>query len=494
MSDSNQTGTLAKKDSLIDFSGLITKIPLTKGKIICLIIAILLPFACAQLTLPGAGEKAGIALGICLSVIVAMFGGLVSCGPAGAILCFLGIVTGTLQPAVLTGSVGAGLFFQFVGLCTVGYGIESTPFGSRLAYLLLEKFGRKPRNVVIILLVVTAALSSVISNFATLVLMSTITHRILQEMGVKPGNKFGAACMLAVVAGAATGGMGFLQGSIGVNMYSLNAIASSTKGGYTITAAQWAPIGWITLIILLPIMAFIYLKCVKFTDSDVKLPESSYYREKLHELGPIGGSEIRWLVMMVTLVVLMIMGFTTLNLMLIFAFLAVCPGIGVTNTRDAFSKGIPWEVVFSCATLAMLGTILESNGVAAWLGNLLAPMLSGVSPLLMMLLLAGGAALMTNICIGGTYPTIAVFVSCTAPVIEMLGYNPAIILMPAIIAISFTICVYAQSTVYANYVYGYYDVKEPVLPGILTSVAGVIVASLVCYFLAPVLWGTSLYL
>ena len=323
---------------------------------------------------------------------------------------------------------------------------------------------------------------------------ATIAHRILQEMGVKPGNKFGAACMLAVVAGAATGGMGFLQGSIGVNMYSLNAIASSTKGGYTITAAQWAPIGWITLIILLPIMAVIYLKCVKFTGTDVKLPESSYYREKLHELGPIGGSEISWLVMMVTLVVLMIMGFTTLNLMLIFAFLAVCPGIGVTNTRDAFSKGIPWEVVFSCATLAMLGTILDANGVAVWLGNLLAPMLSGVSPLLMMLLLAGGAALMTNICIGGTYPTIAVFVSCTAPVIEMLGYSPAIILMPAIIAISFTICVYAQSTVYANYVYGYYDVKEPVLPGILTSAAGVIIASLVCYFLAPVLWGTFLYI
>ncbi len=494
MNNSNQTGAPAKRDSFIDFTGLITKIPLTKGKIICLIIAILLPFACSQLTLPGAGEKAGIALGICLSVIVAMFGGLVSCGPAGAILCFLGIITGTLDSATLTGSVGAGLFFQFVGLCTVGYGIESTPFGSRLAYLLLEKFGQKPRNVVIILLVATAVLSSMISNFATLVLMSTIAHRILQEMGIKPGNKFGAACMLAVVAGACTGGMGFLQGSIGVNMYSLNAIASSTKGGYTITAAQWAPVGWITLIILLPIMAVVYLKCVKFSNTDINLPGTDYYRQKLYELGPVGGSEIRWLVMMISLVVLMIMGFTTLNLMLIFAFLAVCPGIGVTNTRDAFSKGIPWEVVFSCATLAMLGTILQANGVAAWLGDLLAPMLSGVSPLLMMLLLAAGAALMTNVCIGGTYPTIAVFISCTAPVIETLGYHPAIILMPTIIVISFTVCVYAQSTVYANYIYGYYDVKEPVLPGILTCIAGVIIASLVCYFLAPILWGTSLYL
>lgn len=492
---SNSPETLKQKDSFIDFSGLITKIPMTKGKIICLIVAVILPFICSTISLPGAGEKAGIALGICLSVIVAMFGGVVSCGPAGAILCFLGIVTGTLQAQTLTGSVGAGLFFQFVGLCTVGYGIESTPFGSRLAYWLLKKFGKKPRNVVIILLVATAVLSSVISNFATLVLMSTITHRLMQEIGVQPGkSKFGAACMLAVVAGAATGGMGFIQGSIGVNMYSLNAIANSTAGGFTITAAQWAPIGWITLLLLLPCMAVIYLKCVKFTDKDVNLPDSAYFQQKLNDLGRIGGSEIRWLIMMIVLVVLMIKGINTLCLMLIFSFLAVCPGIGVTNTRDAFTKAIPWEVVFSCATLAMLGSILHANGVSTWLGNLLAPVLTSVSPLLMMILLAAGAALMTNVCIGGTYPTIAVFISCMAPVVETMGYNPAIILMPAIITISFTICVYAQSTVYTNYSYGYYDSKEPVLPGVLTCIAGVLISSLVCYFLAPVLWGTPLVL
>lgn len=492
---SNNPETLKQKDSLIDLSGLITKVPMTKGRIIALIIAIILPFVFNMISFGDYGEKAGLALGIVISTIICMLSGILTCGPAGALVCLLGILTGTLNPQSLTASVGAGLFFQFVGLCAVGYGIESTPFGSRLAYFLLAKFGKKPRNIFIVILIATAALSSVISNFATLVLMSTITHRLMQEIGVKPGkNKFGAACMLAVVAGAATGGMGFIQGSIGVNMYSINAIANSTQGGFTITAAQWAPIGWITLILLFPCMIFIYLKCVKFSNSDVDLPEGDYFKNKLAELGPIGGSEIRWLVMMAALVILMIKGVTTLNLMLLFTCLAVMPGIGVTNTRDVFTKAIPWEVVFSCATLSMLGTILNSNGVAAWLGDLITPIISGVSPLFIMLILAGGAALMTNVCIGGTYPTIAVFVSCMAPVVEQLGYNPAIVLMPAIIVISFTLCFFAQSTVYANYIYGYYDQKEPVLPGALTCIAGVIISSLVCYFLAPILWGTPLVL
>lgn len=491
---SNQTQeTTKKKDQLLDLNGLITKIPITKGKLICLVVAIIIPFLFAQISFGDYGEKAGLALGICISVVICMLAGLCSCGPAGALLCFLGIVTGILDTKVLTGSVGAGLFFQFVGLCIVGYGIESTPFGSRLSYTMLKKFGKKPRNIVIVILVATAALSSVISNFATLVLMSTIVHRLMQEMSVQPGkNKFGAACMLAVVAGAATGGMGFIQGSIGVNMYSINAIANSTAGGWTISAAQWAPIGWITLILLLPCMAIFYLKCIKFSDDDVQVPEASYYDSKLSELGSIGGSEIRWLIMIIALVVLMIKGVTTIKLMLIFAFLAVCPVIGVTNTRDAFSKAIPWEVVFSCATLSMIGNILNGNGVAAWMGDLIAPAVSGVSPLILMILLSGGAALMTNICVGGTYACIAVFISCMAPVIEQLGYNPAIILMPAIITISFTVCFYAQSTVYANYSYGYYDQKAPILPGALTCIAGVLISSLVCYFLAPVLWGTSI--
>lgn len=482
-----------KKDQILDFNGLITKIPMTTAKWISLAAAIAIPFLFAQLQLPGAGEKAGLALGICVSVVICMLAGIVSCGPAGALLCFLGIVTGTLQAAQLTGAVGAGLFFQFVGLCIVGYGIESTPFGSRLSYTMLKVFGKKPKSIVVVILVATAALSSLISNFATLVLMSTIVHRLLQEMKIEKGkSKFGAACMLAVVAGAATGGMGFIQGSIGVNMYSINAIAGATQGGWTITAAQWAPIGWITLILLLPCMAFFYLKTIKFSNDDVQVPEASYYNQKLGELGPIGGSEIRWLIMIVALVVLMIKGVTTLNLMLVFATLAVLPLVGVTNTRDAFTKAIPWEVVFSCATLSMIGTILNANGVAAWLGGLIAPVVSGVSPLVLMILLAGGAVLMTNICVGGTYACIAVFVSCMAPIIEQLGYNPAIILMPTIIVISFTVCFYAQSTVYANYSYGYYDQKTPILPGALTCIAGVIISSLVCYFLAPVLWGVSI--
>jgi di/tricarboxylate transporter len=344
-----------QNDRFMDIVGLRSEIPLTKGKIICIIVAIATTVACVYLPLDSYGDKAGIALGLTVGVIILMLGGICSCGPAGAIFCFAAIVTGTLDMSVLTAAVGGGLFFQFVGLCIVGYGIEATPFGSRLAYIMLKVFGKNPKAVVVVILVATAVLSSLISNFATLVLMSAMTHKILTEIGHTPGSgRFGAACMLAVVAGASVGGIGFLQGSIGINMFSINAITTTTVGKFTITAGQWAAVGWITLILLLPCVAFIYLKCIKFDSKDVQLVGSDYYQQKLSELGAVGGSEWRWIIMIVSLVVLMIMGFNTVTLMLIYIFLAVCPGIGIVSTRDGFAKAIPWEVVFSCATTAMI--------------------------------------------------------------------------------------------------------------------------------------------
>jgi|GEM_PF-1076629 len=484
-----------KKDRFIDFGGLRSGIPLTKQKIIWIIAAIAVSVACSFISFEGYGDKAGIALGIIVGSIMLMLGGICSCGPAGAIFCFLTIVTGTLELSSLTASVGAGLFFQFVGLCIVGYGIEATPFGSRLAYIMLEKFGKNPKAVVVVMLVATAMLSSLISNFATLVLMSTITHRILTEIGQKPGDsKFGAACMLGVVVGASIGGMGFIQGSIGVNMFSINAIASGTVGNFTITAGQWAVVGWITLILLLPCVAFIYLGCIKFDSKDVQLVGTDFYRQKLKSLGSMGGSEWRWILMVVSLVVFMIKGFNTIQLMLIYTFLAVCPGIGIVSTRDAFTKAIPWEVVFSTATISMIGNVVNNNGIAKWLGDLILPVVSNVSPLIIMIVLAALAGVFINITTGTTYAAIAIFVTCTAPVIEAIGYNPSLVLMPTIIIISFMICFYAHATVYPNYSYGYYKAGDLVLPGALTVVVGVIISSLVCYLLAPTLWGVSLYI
>lgn len=94
--------------------------------------------------------KAGLAVGIIISDLILMLSGIISCGVSGALVCALGILTGLLEPSNVT---GGSIFFQFTGLCMIGYGVEVTPLGRRFSYLVLEIFGKSPRRIVMSFLV-----------------------------------------------------------------------------------------------------------------------------------------------------------------------------------------------------------------------------------------------------------------------------------------------------------------------------------------------------
>ena len=484
-----------RRNPLIDFRGNDTGLALNVKRIIGIVIAIAAPFLCSLLPLASYGEKAGLALGIVLSTMALLICDVLSPGATGALFCFVSILCGIMDLSALQDYVGNGLFFQVIGLCMVGYGIESTPFGSRLAYLVLYKLGSKPKRIVVAILVVTAVLSSVISNFATVALMTTLIHAMMNEMGELPGkSRFGAACMLATVAGANIGGMGFINGSIGVNLMAIGQINAGTTGDYNITPAQWAMVGWTILIPLLVVVSFVLLHTIKFDPSSVNLLSKEFYKGKLDELGRIGGSEIRWLLTIIALLAFLLMGLNANILMLIFIPLVMAPCVGIMKSRDAFAKGVPWEVMFCMTTLGMLGTIFNNNGLADWIADLVAPLISGFSPFVIMLLLTTLAGLLANLLVGGTYANITICVAVVAPILESLGLNPSIMLMPSIILISFMFSLAPHATVFVNYVYGYYTQKDLLVNGLLITAAGIIISCLVCYFLAPLYWGTSIYI
>lgn len=483
------------KNALLDLTGTSTGIEMTSKRIIAIICAVAAPLLCQFLPLAAYGEKAGLALGLVAATMILMLTHTVSVGPAGSLFCFTAVCTGLLDMGTLQTSVGNGLFFQCIGMCIVGYGIEATPFGARLTYTLLEKFGKNPKYIVVAILVATAILSSIISNFATAVLMVALIHKMLQEMGEQPGkSRFGAACMIAVVVGANTGGMGFINGSIGVNLFGIGQINAGTTGNYNITAAQWAMVGWITLIPLLIIASFVLLKSIKFEAKDVKVLETSYYKDKLTEMGRISGPEIRWLLMIGSLIVFMLLGFNTNKMMLIYIFLAVAPIVGVVSTREAFAKAVPWEIMYSMATMSMMGTVFNTSGIAKWIASLITPVLGGISPLLIMFIITGCAGLSANFIVSSTMANVSIFVGIMAPIVEAMGYNPAIILLPTIFIISFMMALPQHSTVLVSYGKGYYNASDLVKPAVLITAAGVILSCLICYFLAPVLWGVPLYL
>lgn len=480
----------SNEDKWIDFSGTSTGIPLTKDKVISFLIGVaLIPFFWG-LGLVFEQVQTGLAVGIIASGLYLMIRGVLGFGVSGAYICILAILAGLLN---VSDMVAGSLFFQFVGLCMIGYGAEATPFGQRLAYFMLKHSADHPYKIVGAFLLVSAFLSSFLSNTAAMVLMASICHNVMKQMGQQPGRSgFGAACMIACAIGPNIGCIGFIQGSTGINIFSVEQIKAVTKGQYTITPGQWASVGWIALIILLPVAFFIIMKTVRFDPSEVDLPQKSFYEQKLNEMGPMGGSEKRWLIYLASLIALMVVGVNVVMLMLIYIILATLPGIGFMNTKTAFQKAVPWETVFCSVTLAMIGTILSNAGLTEQISKVFLPIIGDKHPLIIMLALALFIAVLSMYVIGSTFANIAIGVTMTAPLVEALGLNPSIMLFPVINSINYMIGIFAMPIMMLNYQYGYWKKSQITKTGTLVTLAAVLINCLVTYYLAPVLWNVPL--
>lgn len=179
--------------------------------------------------------------------------------------------------------------------------------------------------------------------------------------------------------------------------------------------------------------------------------------------------------------------------MLIYIVLLIFPGIGIMDARTAFTKAVPWEVVFCGVTLSFIGEIFSASGLTSVLAGALTPVLGEMPPFAVMLLLSLTAAVLSMYTVGTAYANIALTITMTAPVIESLGLNPAVILFPAILSVNYMMGYFASPLIAPNYQYGYWHRSEITTVGSAVAFCAVIVSCVVTYFVAPSLWGTSIY-
>lgn len=451
-----------------------------------------LPVICSQIPFGVGAEKAGLAIGFALSSLLLVMTGVVSLVVGSIYLAACGLSSGLLN----TGSLLSGsLFYQFVGFCILGYGAEATPFGKRFSYYILKLAGRKPKLIVITFFLTSAVLSSILSNTAVMIMMAGITAQVLKQMDQRPGNSaFGATCMLASTLGPCIGGQGFIQGCGGTNFMAIESMAAVTAGGFRISALQWAVGGWMSLLFILPLVSFIICKWLKFDETGISIPDRTYYVEHLQELGPIRGKELRWLIYTAALVVLLIAGAETTTLLLVLVLLCVAPGIGCFSAEEAFHKAVPWEIVLGGTGMCVMGTMFSNSGLTTAFSNMLAPAIQEVSPLVIMIMLAYGIAMISMYFIATTYPCITVGITMVAPVIESMGLNPAIVLFPTMIALQYMFGMFAQPIIQHNYRYGYWGKGQITALGTTVMLCCVMINCLVAYYVLPEVWGMPLYL
>jgi len=494
--DKNKATEITKveeQDGILDFSGLRTGVPLDKKVFFGFGAAILVYIVCSLFPINHYGENTSKALGLLFGTItLSIFGNSNIVIPA--FTCTLaGIAFGLWDFAEVSNQLGSSPMYTMVGMMIVALGCEFTPFGKRLAYWFLKKFGQKPVRMVFVIAFVTAFISTFLSNLATMIMMSGIAATLLNAMDEKPGeSRIGKAMMLLITCMAMVGGSVLISGSPSGNLRAVSFLETSTGGAYSITFGQWAAFGIPSFAIVFIPICLVYIKYTGLKDSDVKILPKSYYEEKLNSLGKIGGSEYRWIIITISMIITLIKGMKIGQAALLFALIAMLPGIGVVKPKQALGK-IPWDNVLALTTFPLLGVLFTTTGLGDFITDLLKPLVGNMGPLSFSIFTAIICGIVLNLFVNANIAVCAMIITIFSPVCVSLGYNPTVLMAPTLMMVSFFFCMGNNTMVLINKGYGYWEMKDPMIPGFISIFILGIVYPIVAYVVGPMI-GLSIYL
>ena len=489
----NETAGRNDGKGLLDFSGEATGYKLDKRFVISVLVAAALVVVGDHLPfLDAYGETAGLAFGVLMASLFLLVYMPAHILVPSLLIVVMGTLFGLWEVSTVQGTFGSSPFIQALGMTLVALGCEFTPIGERLAYIFLKKFGKKPVLMAIVVGVFCAVVSAFISNVACIIMMSSIVAGILRAAGEKPGeSKLGMVCMLLVVAASKMGGFGLFSGSVLGNTAALNYVRETT--GYTLTYAEWAKISIPSFLVAVPVMCFIYIRFFHLKNDDVHLPPPEYYQGKLDELGKITGAEIRWLLILFGMIFCMLSGVNMNVASLLFAALSMCPGIGVLNCKTVWNR-VPIAILLSASFLPLMAKLFSDHGLNAFVSDLLGPVFGNFGPFGFMMVTTLVLGVMLTFFVNAQTPVNGIIFTCAPPIALALGYNPAVVMFPALFTNGFFFAHGANATTILNRDYGYWSkTTDPMGPGLILIAATTVIFSIITYFLAPMV-GMPLYI
>ena len=495
MSEDKNTA-LATKDALIDVNGFATGFKLTRRNITYLLVAaamlVVFPLCGTAIGLPS--SQSGLMLGLTLACVVIWVSNMFNIAYPLLFFIAFGFAAQLFTFNDLQSVLGTSQFLMMMGMFVVAQGAEQTPIAKRVAYFFLYKFGRNQGLMLLAIYLASALLSTFCSNLASTVVMAAICIGICRELeAVDPNSRFtmGKATMLLIPLGAMTGGLCLISSSPGMNALGVSTLEAASNGTAILTYTNWASVGVPSAIIIAIPTWLIYKKIFKVPSSGASV-EPVYFKKKLDELGGIGGSELRWVIIVLAMVASMIFGVTSGVASIIAATVAISPFIGCMNGSKAL-RALPMDVFLTIALAGIMATGFANYGIGDWLASFMAPLLSGLSPLMLMFVCGAIMVIMNSVFANATFGIIAILVTVFTPIVTQLGMNPVLILIPCIFMGACTNVVGVQTNMFLTYEYGYWDMKDPILPGVLTNIVWVTVITLIAYFVGPLV-GMPLYL
>ena len=318
-----------------------------------------------------------------------------------------------------------------LGIMLFGHAFQKHGLARRiaLAALCLPGVARSGSGLILAILTVSAVLSAAVSDLAVIVTVTPVVLSLTRS--VAPGaERMAAAASLAVLYGAAAGGLATPAGIV-FNALAVSLLEQLT--GYSITFAQWTSTGVVLTAAHLPVCYWI-LKFMLRPEAHSISDARTRFRQELEQLGPMSQGEKNVLFVLILMLVLWtlpsivtaefldIWYVPPVAMVLLFLLPADIKRGEMTLEASDFQEGVGWNVLFLVVGGAALADVLASLGMLDWLvgmltGNVTAGALPWVAGLATPLLtqLASGAA------------TSMMVSTMLFPIADGLGYNPAIL-------------------------------------------------------------------
>lgn len=479
---------------LLDLDGQSTGMPLNRSRLIGLVLSAAVFLTCYFLPLSFISPTASRALALVLTVVCLWVSNCIPLAGGCLFLAVGGMLMGLFNFGEFGASLGASPFAPMIGMLIVSMGASRTNIAKRVAYFFLSSMGRSPALILLAISAASAIISAFVSNLGTTIVMASISVTIISEMGEAKGESgLGKAMMLSIPMFTMIGGMMLITGSPSTNMMGISMLERATENAYTVGYNQWAIVGVISGLVLIVPTWLIYSKCFGVKSRQEGTFDTRVFRQKLKELGPIRGAELRWLLTVALMVGSMVTGLFSMPVAaLLCGLITISPIVGCVKPEDAL-KSLPMDVLMLIGFSPIIADVINNSRLGEWVVSNFFGWTTALPPIAFMFVLTLAMSLMINACANATIGIIAVCIAAFTPLVLGAGLNPSIVLLPAMFMGSATTVLGVQTNVVLTYHYGYWNMRDPIKPGLLAALLWSVVTTLVAYVVGPMI-GMSIYL
>ena len=419
---------------------------------------------------------------------------------------------GVLSAKEVTLAYGDDNIFLFAGGFFIAMAMQKWKLHERIALNIVVRTGVNPSRLVLGFMLATAFLSMWISNTATTLMMLPIAMAVIDEMSKRSAqgevSRFAICLLLGVAYSASIGGVATLIGTP-PNGVLLTQYRTMFPDAPEIGFVQWMIIGVPFTAIMLP-LAWLLLTRVLFHFEQLHFDGAKQEIDnRLHALGRMSRGEkivltvwiataLSWIFLKdIHLGSVTIPGWADLfpepkyirNSTMAIFFSIVLFMIPVNLKEREFALDwewaikIPWGVLLLFGGGLALAKAFSSTGLVEWMGDKLT-LLEGVPPLLVIVCIALMLTFLTELTsnVATTSIMLPILGGAVAPA---LGVNPLLLMIPAAISAScafmLPVATPPNAIVFGG---GHITVAQMARAGLLINLTGVLLVTLITYFLA----------